>query len=116
LQEKLTERGYSSRQMRLYASSGVASRRFQKLYRNDLWQSDIKFGPYLPIGPSGKPQQVYLVLFVDDATRYVLNGAFYATQDRAIVADSFRKAIQQYGKPQAVYFDNGKQFRNRGMG
>lgn len=116
LQEKLTKAGYSSRQMRMYAGTGIAARRFQKRHRNALWQSDIKYGPYLPIGPDGENKQVYLVLFIDDATRYVLHGAFYASLDRSIVADSFRKSLQQYGKPDAVYFDNGKQYRNQGMG
>lgn len=116
LQEKLTEAGYSSRQMRMYTNTGVAARRFQKRHRNMLWQSDIKYGPYLPIGPGGENKQVYLVLFIDDATRYVLHGGFYDSLDRSIVLDSFRQSLQQYGRPDAVYFDNGKQYRNQGMG
>lgn len=116
LQEKLTERGYSSRHMRMYASNGVAARRFQKRHRNALWQSDIKYGPFLPIGPDGTNKQVYLVLFVDDATRFVLHGEFYPTLDQSIVEDCFRKAIQQYGIPEGVYFDNGKQYRTKWMG
>jgi putative transposase len=116
LQEKLTERGYSSRQMRMYTSKGVAARRFQKRYRNALWQSDIKFGPYLPIGPNGTNKQVYLVLFIDDATRFVLHGEWYATMDQSIVEDCFRKAISKYGIPEATYFDNGKQYRTKWMG
>ena len=115
LQEKLTERGYSSRQMRMYSNAGVAARRFQQRYRNSLWQSDIKYGPFLPIGPGGTNKQVYLVLFVDDATRFVLHGEFYETLDQSIVEDCFRKAIQQYGVPEAVYFDNGKQYRTKWM-
>jgi transposase InsO family protein len=116
LQEKLTERGFSSRHMRMYADKGVAARRFQKRHRNALWQSDIKYGPFLPIGPDGANKQVYLVLFIDDATRFVLHGEFYPTLDQIIVEDCYRKAIQQYGLPEAVYFDNGKQFRNNWMG
>ena len=115
LQEKLAERGYSSRQMRVYANTGVAARRFQRRHRNDLWQSDIKFGPYLPIGPGGTKKQVYLVVFLDDATRYVLHGEFYPTLDQAIVEDCFRQSIQKYGIPDSTYFDNGKQFRTRWM-
>jgi len=46
-------RGYSSRHMCLYSDSGIAARRFQKKYRNQLWHSDIKYGPYLPIGKDG---------------------------------------------------------------
>jgi len=115
LQEKLTERGYSSRQMRMYASSGAATRRFQKRHRNALWQSDIKFGPMLPIGPSGANKQVYLVLFIDDATRFVLQGQFYDSLEQSIVEDCFRKAVGQYGSPEAVFFDNGKQYSNKWM-
>ncbi len=115
LQEKLTDKGYSSRQMRLYADSGVAARRFQKRSRNQLWHSDIKYGPYLPIGPDGKKEQVYLVTFIDDATRFVLHGAFYPTLDQRIVEDAFRQAVQKYGAPDTVYFDNGKQYRTKWM-
>lgn len=115
LQEKLTEKGYSSRQMRLYSQSGVAARRFQKRHRNQLWQSDIKYGPYLPIGPNGTKKQVYLVAILDDATRFVLHGAFYPTLDSRIVEDAFRQAVQKYGVPEAVYFDNGKQYRTKWM-
>jgi putative transposase len=115
LQEKLTEKGYSSRQMRLYSQSGVAARRFQKCHRNQLWQSDIKYGPYLPIGLNGTKKQVYLVAIIDDATRYVVHGAFYPTLDSRIVEDSLRQAIQKYGVPESVYYDNGKQYRTKWM-
>lgn len=115
LQEKLTKRGYSSRQMRLYADSGTAVRRFQKRSRQQLCHSDIKYGPYLPIGPGGKKQQTYLVTFIDDATRFVLHGAFYPSLEQWIVEDAFRQAIQKYGAPDAVYFDNGKQYRTKWM-
>lgn len=115
LQDKLTERGYSTRQMKLYSQTGVAARRFQKRYRNQLWQSDIKFGPYLPIGPNGSKKQVYLVAIIDDATRFILHGAFYPTLDSRIIEDAFRNAIQKYGVPEAVYFDNGKQYRTKWM-
>ena len=115
LQEKLTEKGYSTRHMRLYSQSGVAARRFQKKHRNQLWQSDIKYGPYLPIGPNGINKQVYLVAFIDDATRLVVHAAFYPTLDSRIIEDAFRQAIQKYGVPEGVYFDNGKQYRTKWM-
>lgn len=115
LQDKLTERGYSTRQMRLYSQTGAAARRFQKRHRNQLWQSDIKYGPYLPIGPNGSKKQVYLVAIIDDATRYIVHGAFYPTLDSRIVEDAFRQAVQKYGVPEAIYFDNGKQYRTKWM-
>ncbi|MEN6326095.1 MAG: DDE-type integrase/transposase/recombinase [Syntrophomonas sp.] len=115
LQEKLAGRGYSSRQMRMYADTGVAARRYQQKYRNQLWHSDIKYGPYLPIGKDGKKKQVYLVIFVDDATRFILHGQFYPLLDQVIVEDAFRQAILKYGIPEKVYFDNGGQYRNKWM-
>jgi hypothetical protein len=99
----------------MYADTGTAARRYQKKYRNQLWHSDIKYGPYLPIGKDGKKKQVYLVTFVDDATRYILHGQFYPTLDQVIVEDTFRQAILKYGVPEKVYFDNGSQYRTKWM-
>lgn len=115
LQEKLAQRGYSARHMRMYAETGIAARRFQKKYRNQLWHSDIKYGPYLPIGKDGSKKQVYLVSFIDDATRFVLHGQFYPVLDKVIVEDCLRQAIHKYGVPEAVYFDNGSQYRTKWM-
>lgn len=63
LQEKLLEKAYSTRHMKMYAKTGIAARRFQKKHRNKLWNSDIKIGPFLPIGENGAKKQVYLVVF-----------------------------------------------------
>ena len=115
LQEKLAQRGYSARHMRMYAETGIAARRFQKKYRNQLWHSDIKYASYLPIGKDGAKKQVYLVSFIDDATRFVLHGQFYPMLDQVIVQDCFRQAIHKYGVPEAVYFDNGSQYRTKWM-
>ncbi len=41
LQDRLEERGYGARQLRMYHSSGGgAARRFAHQHRNDLWQAD----------------------------------------------------------------------------
>lgn len=76
---------------------------------------DIKFGPHLPIDANGEKKPVYLVLFIDDATRFVVHGAFYDSLEQSIVEDSFRQAIAKYGIPEAVYFDNGKQYKTQWM-
>jgi transposase InsO family protein len=113
LQDKLQTKGYSARQMKLYQSGGVAARRFQRHERGDMWHSDIKYGPFLTI--SGTKKQIYLVSFLDDATRYVVHGEFYASLDQTVVEDCFRKAILKEGLPRRVYFDNGKQYRTKWM-
>jgi len=113
LQDRLREEGYSSAQMKLYQKPGVASRRFARAERGELWQADIKFGPYLKI--DGKRRQVYFVAFIDDATRYIVHGEFYDTLDQSIVEDCLRKAILKEGVPRRLLFDNGKQFRTKWM-
>jgi len=113
LQDRLMERGYSARHMKLYQQPGVASRRFQRLERNDLWHSDIKFAAYIKVNSEKK--QIYLVSFLDDATRYVVHGEFYDSLDQTIVEDCFRKAVIKEGLPRRVYFDNGKQYRTKWM-
>jgi transposase InsO family protein len=113
LQDRLQERGYSARQMKMYQQGGLAARRFQRRERGDLWHSDIKHGPFLTI--CGEKKQIYLVSFLDDATRYVVHGEFYDSLDQAIVEDCFRKAILKEGVPRRVYFDQGKQYRNKWM-
>jgi transposase InsO family protein len=113
LQDKLQERGYSSRQMKLYQQGGLAARRFQRKERGDMWQSDIKYALHLPI--NGALKQIYLVSFIDDATRYVVHGEFYDSLDQTIVEDCFRKAILKEGLPRRVYFDNGSQYKTKWM-
>ena len=116
LQRAMSERGFSSGQMRIYTGKGLAARRFVKPNRCQLWQSDIKYGPYLPIGLAGKKQQVFLVAIIDDATRFIVHARFYADQKLPILEDSLRQAVSRYGCPDALYVDNGKQFRSDWLG
>ena len=109
LQEQLAARGYSSRQMKTYASDVTSARRFQKPWRNYLWQTDIKYGIYV----GGQP--TYMVCFIDDCTRNIMHSEFYDTLDQSIVQDCFRKALVKYGAPDCLYMDNGRQFRSHWM-
>ncbi len=85
LQDQLAARGYSSRQMRIYSKDVTSARRFQKPWRNYLWQSDIKYGIHV----DGQP--TYMVCFLDDCTRNILHSQFYTTLDQSIVQDCFRQ-------------------------
>jgi transposase InsO family protein len=113
LQDKLQTEGYSARQMKMYQSGGMAARRFVRQERGDMWHSDIKYGPFLSI--DAVKRQIYLVSILDDATRYVVHGEFYASLDQTVVEDCFRKAVLKEGLPRRVYFDNGKQYRTKWM-
>ena len=113
LQRHLQKRGYGTKQILRYQHATPAARRFQKSHRGALYQGDIKFGPYLPIGPKGKMQQTYLAAWIDDATRFIVGAKFYANQTTDIIEDSLRMAIMQYGQPGALFVDNGKQYRSK---
>lgn len=112
LQRHLHSRGFGAHQMKVYTKKGAAARRFQKSQRCMLLQGDIKYGPYLPIGKNGSKKQVYLSAFIDDATRFIVAAKFYEHQKVSIIEDTLRAAIMQYGKPDAIYVDNGKQYRS----
>lgn len=67
-----------------------------------LYQGDIKYGPHLPIGKDGAMKQVYLSVFIDDATRYIVAARIYDNQKVDIIEDSLRLAIMHYGKPDHI--------------
>lgn len=96
--------------------SGTATRRFQKEDRNTLWQSDVKYGPYIPHPTKAEKRiRTYLIAFIDDATRQVCHGEFYMDQKLPILEDCFRKSILKCGVPTAIYVDNGKIFNSKWM-
>jgi hypothetical protein len=90
------------------------ARRFQKAHRNQLWQADLKYGPYLPDPDHpGKRRRTYLLAFIDDATRLVPYAAFFFAQREFQLELAFKWAVLRYGLPDKVYVDNGKIFVSR---
>lgn len=116
LQRHLQSAGFGAKQIKIYSQKGAAARRFQKPHRMMLLQADIKYGPHLPIGKNGAMKQVYLSAFIDDATRYIVSAKFYNNQRVEIIEDSLRTAIMNFGKPQKIFVDNGKQYRSEWLG
>jgi len=114
LQRYFAAKGYAASQMRMYTSKGAAARRFQKEHRNQLWQSDVKFGAFVP-GPSGRKQQTYLVVWIDDSKRYIVSSRFYFAQTIAALEDSLRRGIQKFGLPEKIFTDQGSQYKSKWM-
>ncbi len=113
LQDAMERRGYSAGMMRIYQDHGYASQRFQRHHRQDLWQGDIKNGPEMML--NGENTRTYLSCLIDDATRFIVHGEFYAGQAQEIVEDTLHKAVMKYGAPRRLYFDNGAQYRTHWM-
>jgi transposase InsO family protein len=112
LQRHLQEAGFGAKQYKKYTTKGTAARRFQKQHRCIMWQGDIKYGPHLPIGPNGKMTQIYLVVWIDDFSRFITCAKFYDNQRVGIIEDSLRDAVMKYGVPESAYLDNGSQYRS----
>ena len=109
LERHLRLKGLSGKQLAAETKAGGTTRRFVRVGRNTLWQSDVKYGVYLPDPNNSKKKfRTYLLTIIDDATRLVVHGEFYADQKLPILEDGLRKAVLRYGVPKSIYVDNGK--------
>ena len=114
MQRYLYKGGYGKKQMKKYTEAKKSSsRRFCKPHRMMLVESDIKYGLKLPAGKNGALVQTYLVVIIDNHSRYVLEARWYDHQRESIVEDCYHRAILKHGKISAAYHDNGKQFVSR---
>lgn len=80
-------------------------RRFERAKPMQLWQSDITqftLGQYW--------QRVYLTVFMDDHSRYIVGWRLQSRQTAELVLDAFRDGTTRYGKPQEVLTDQGRQY------
>jgi transposase InsO family protein len=113
LQRHLQSSGYGTHQMKKYTKDETAARRFQKEHRCQLWQGDIKYGPFACTTPGGRKGQIYLVVWIDDCTRFIMAARFYDNQTVDVIEDSLRRAIGMAGVPDRIFVDNGKQYRSK---
>lgn len=114
MQRYLYKSGFGKKQMKKYTDARKSSsKRFCKPHRMMLVESDIKYGLKLPIGPNARRVQTYLVVIIDNHSRYVLEVKWYDHQRESIVEDCYHRAILKHGKIRSVYHDNGKQFVSR---
>ena len=112
LQRHLAAHGYASSQMRMYTTKGAAARRFQKEHRNQLWQSDVKYGPFVT-AEKGRQKQIYLVVWIDDSKRFIVSARFYLEQTTDEIEDCLRRGIQKYGVPEKIFVDQGGQYKSK---
>lgn len=90
--------------------------RFEASAPNDLWQSDLLAGPWLPDPDRpDKMRRAYLYAFLDDHSRLVLHGRWSFKEDLPALELVFRRALQKYGVPKRVYYDNGATYRSHHM-
>ena len=105
----LRARGLTERQLLL--DQTPAHKKYEAQYANQIWQSDMLFGPWVR-RPSGGKMQVFLQATLDDASRLIPHAQFYPNQGLDSYLDCLRQAVAARGLPSRLYMDNGKIYRS----
>jgi transposase InsO family protein len=74
---------------------------FSMQYANQLWQADTMFGPQVD------RKQTKLIAFIDDASRVLCHGEFFADENADSMIRALRSAFYKRGLPEQLLVDNG---------
>jgi transposase InsO family protein len=85
--------------------SPPAVRSFERARPMQLWQTDIT--SFL-IGPH--KERVYLTVFLDDMSRFVVSFALHLQQKSELVIEALKDGMARFGKPQEILSDQGRQY------
>ena len=95
----------------LLCQTGVKDRKaFEAERVLGLWQADTLYGPY--VGTGKDRHRAYLVAIIDDKSRLICAGRFFAADTAINFQKVFKDAILRFGVPEKCYFDNGAPYRN----
>jgi putative transposase len=103
----LKEHGLTQKQL----LAPPAHKKFEAEFANQIWQSDMMFGPYVP-RPDGGKQQAMLYALLDDASRLIPHAQFYADEGLESLLDCMRQGVAARGIPVRLYVDNGQVYRS----
>jgi putative transposase len=86
--------------------------RYQAARPNERWITDVLAGPWVPFPKREGPARARLFLIVDDHSRLLADGRFFAHENARACQDLLRRAITRRGVPDVLYADNGAPFSN----
>ena len=95
------------------AAGSKARLAFAKAHANEMWQADTLHGPYLKLAGQCQPVKTFLICFIDDASRVVPHGQFYAADSTPNLIDCFQTALFKRGVPDSIYVDNGSNYASK---
>ena len=106
LNRHLHIRGVNRRVIPPEDSSGPPYKAFEAASPNDLWHSDVHFGPPA-ITPNGQIVITKIVAWLDDKARVCCHLEGYASEAILILEDSFKKGLLKFGICKKTYTDRG---------
>jgi len=109
VREQLRRRGLSREAL---AAEPKAFGRYEAARPNERWVTDVLVGPFVPHPRVATSVRAKLFLIVDDHSRLLVDGAFYAQENARACQDLLRRAIVRRGVPEVLYADNGAPFKN----
>src|SRR6266536_3600075 len=94
------------------AAAPKAYGRYEASRPNERWVTDVLVGPYVPFPRREGSVRARLFLIVDDHSRLLVDGRFFARENARACQDLLRRAITRRGLPEVFYADNGAPFSN----
>jgi putative transposase len=94
------------------AAAPKAYGRYEAARPNERWITDVLIGPWVPWPRREGSVRARLFLIVDDHSRLLVDGRFFARENARACQDLLRRAITRRGLPEVFYADNGAPFSN----
>ena len=94
------------------AAEPKAYGRYEAARTNERWITDVLVGPWVPYPRREGSARARLFLIVDDHSRLLVDGRFFAHENARACQDLLRRAITRRGLPEVFYADNGAPFSN----
>ena len=94
------------------AAAPKAYGRYEAERPNERWVTDVLIGPYVPYPKRDGSARARLFLIVDDHSRLLVDGRFFARENARACQDLLRHAITKRGIPEILYAGNGAPFAN----
>jgi transposase InsO family protein len=100
----LKEAGYIFDEVETHAHPDHV-REFERARPNQLWQTDL-----FTFMLKRQNRRVYLVIFMDDHSRFIVSYGLHMSQSAALVIEVLRAGISSYQAPEEILSDNGSQY------
>jgi transposase InsO family protein len=92
---------------------GGPTKAFETALANELWMTDLMYGPSLRSPDDGRVIHTRLFALLDDCSRLCPHAQYYGTESTECFLDVLREGVQRRGLPERLYSDHGRVFTCR---